>query len=144
MTQGLWLTAEAHAVGIPHAALADALRGVGHALQHLMAWRLMCDSADLGRSVQLPDPARPDALLQPTLYVYDRMPGGVGLAVAGYERLPELLAEAAGLLRSCPCDAGCPACVGPTVLAQGALDVDVPSLRGNSLRLVQSLQETHS
>jgi DEAD/DEAH box helicase domain-containing protein len=26
---------------------------------------------------------------------------------------PDLLSKTLGLLRSCPCDAGCPSCVGP-------------------------------
>lgn len=147
VTQAVWLSVSADAVGIPHAGIADALRGVGHALHHLMAWRLMCDSADIGRSVQLPDPAADsdregDSVLLPTLYLYDRMPGGVGLAIAAYERLPELLAEAAGLLRSCGCEAGCPACVGPVAtVAQSGPEI---SLRPTALRLVQALLETPS
>ena len=148
VTQGLWLSANTRSVGIPHAALADALRGVGHALHHLMAWRLMCDSADIGRSVQLPDPASADSPVAPTLYLYDRMPGGVGLAIAAYERLPELLAETAGMLRSCPCETGCPACVGPVDAADrcrttGPQNESV-ALRPMALRLVQALLETLS
>jgi len=41
------------------------------------------------------------------------VPGGVGLAERLYARHDELVAAAEGLIRTCNCDAGCPACTGP-------------------------------
>lgn len=49
----------------------------------------------------------------PTLYLYDTIPGGMGLASQIYDLLPQLLLQVAQMLRDCPCEDGCPACVGP-------------------------------
>ncbi|MCC6525600.1 MAG: DEAD/DEAH box helicase [Polyangiaceae bacterium] len=55
-----------------------------------------------------------DKRFEPTLYLFDNVPGGVGLAERIFERAAELLAQAGALILSCPCRAGCPACVGAT------------------------------
>jgi DEAD/DEAH box helicase domain-containing protein len=56
----------------------------------------------------------------PTLFVYDRMPGGVGLAPRLFEQRDELMARVLGLLHGCTCDSGCPSCVGPTMFPNAA------------------------
>jgi DEAD/DEAH box helicase domain-containing protein len=53
----------------------------------------------------------------PTVYLYDNHPGGVGLSEPLFKRQAELLARAHGLVASCDCRAGCPACVGPVLAA---------------------------
>jgi DEAD/DEAH box helicase domain-containing protein len=50
---------------------------------------------------------------QPTIFFYDRYPGGVGLSERLYEVHGELITEAKRLISSCQCLSGCPACVGP-------------------------------
>jgi len=49
----------------------------------------------------------------PTVYLYDAVPGGVGLAERIHERWAELVAAAAGIVDGCECAAGCPSCSGP-------------------------------
>lgn len=49
----------------------------------------------------------------PTLYLYDTIPGGMGLASQLYDLFGELLQHATQMLRDCPCEDGCPTCVGP-------------------------------
>ncbi len=49
----------------------------------------------------------------PTIYLYDRYPGGIGLSERLYELHDVLLKEAAALIAACECANGCPACVGP-------------------------------
>ena len=49
----------------------------------------------------------------PTVYVFDAVPGGVGLAERCFERWGELLAAATGIVEGCECAAGCPSCTGP-------------------------------
>ena len=56
----------------------------------------------------------------PTLTIYDRVPGGVGLSERIYRRHREVLAAALGLVRRCPCRGGCPSCVGPRRVQAGA------------------------
>jgi len=49
----------------------------------------------------------------PTLYLYDSIPGGMGLASQLYDLFPQLLEQACHMLENCPCEEGCPSCVGP-------------------------------
>ena len=50
---------------------------------------------------------------EPTIYLYDSQPGGVGLTERLFELVAPLLARARETLRACACRAGCPSCVGP-------------------------------
>jgi DEAD/DEAH box helicase domain-containing protein len=106
----------------------DALRGLGIALETVATFALMCEPNDIGRTLgdgeSSPDetPTRLPGRnphsgrtggLDPTLFLFDALPGGVGLAPRIFERAEELVKRARDLILSCPCDAGCPACVGP-------------------------------
>jgi DEAD/DEAH box helicase domain-containing protein len=57
---------------------------------------------------------------EPTIYIYDNYPGGIGLSRPLYEVRERVLAEAGRLIRRCACDTGCPSCVGPTPGAKQA------------------------
>jgi len=78
-----------------------ALGGVAHLLHHLAALTLMTDVRDLGCVVSAG-----------TITLYDRCPGGVGLAQQLYLEREALLERAWQALQSCACDSGCPSCVG--------------------------------
>jgi DEAD/DEAH box helicase domain-containing protein len=52
---------------------------------------------------------------EPTLYLYDAVAGGTGLAPRLWEERRVLLERSARLVAACPCEAGCPSCVGPVV-----------------------------
>lgn len=54
-----------------------------------------------------------DLPFEPTLFLYDNFPGGVGFSPQIFDRFPELLMHARRLLTECECEAGCPSCVGP-------------------------------
>jgi DEAD/DEAH box helicase domain-containing protein len=51
--------------------------------------------------------------LEPTLFLFDAQPGGVGLAKRIFDCAPEFVSRAARLIESCQCQGGCPACIGP-------------------------------
>jgi len=86
-----------------------ALSGLAYLLRNLAPLRLMCAPGDLGSAVQA---CAPESGL-PTVTLYDRAPGGIGLSAQLYEIHTELLAAALDTVRQCPCADGCPACVGP-------------------------------
>jgi DEAD/DEAH box helicase domain-containing protein len=91
------------------------LVGAGHALQTVASVLLMSDPHDLGLVTQVRSPH----LERPVIYLYDGVPGGVGLAERLFDRHAELVAGALELVRSCPCASGCPACTGPRLETGG-------------------------
>ncbi|MBI3926711.1 MAG: DEAD/DEAH box helicase [Armatimonadetes bacterium] len=50
---------------------------------------------------------------EPTLFLYDNYPGGMGFSPQLYDSFDELLQRATERLETCPCESGCPSCVGP-------------------------------
>ncbi len=54
-----------------------------------------------------------DVPFEPTLFLYDNFPGGIGFSPQIYDIFPSLLEHAERLLDECACEEGCPACVGP-------------------------------
>ena len=49
----------------------------------------------------------------PTLFVYDRIPSGVGLSPRLYELQDAVMAAVLEQVSNCGCEQGCPSCVGP-------------------------------
>jgi DEAD/DEAH box helicase domain-containing protein len=88
------------------------LVALGALLRTVAALSVMCDPRDLGVSIT-EDIAGSLAAFEPNLYLYDNYPGGIGQSAALYKLAPRLLDGAAKLLAACPCQAGCPSCVGP-------------------------------
>lgn len=122
-TSAFWLTVPeavmlrlvADGVG-KRADLLDALNGVLAAMHTVAAVGLMIDPRDLGRVVGSRDGSgSQEAIYEPTLYLYDHVPGGVGLASRLFEEREQLLRDTRELLERCECQQGCPACVGPVL-----------------------------
>ena len=105
-----------------------ALPAAGRAIQTVASVLLMVDPRDLGLVSQIRSPHHE----APTIYLYEAMPGGVGLSERLWKRHDELLAGAAELVGACGCEAGCPACTGPRLEAH----VDAKAL---ALRLLGDL-----
>jgi DEAD/DEAH box helicase domain-containing protein len=124
-TSAFWLLVpEAVVESLPYArpTVIDALRGFGNALHTVAAMGLMIDPRDLGHT--LGDRSDEDGLpgkrggapgFDPTLFLYDQIPGGIGLAPRLFEARNELMQRARSLALECACSAGCPACIGPEV-----------------------------
>ncbi len=108
-TTAYWLTADRPRETWRRADLDIALVGAGRAIQTVASVLLMVDPRDLGLVTQVRSPHEE----QPTIYLYEAVPGGIGLSERLWERHDELLAAAAGLIAMCGCDGGCPACTGP-------------------------------
>ena len=88
----------------------EGLSGVRNLFLTLLSMLSMCDPADLGGMIDSSNLGRP------ALFVFDRYPGGLGFAEQGWARLDELARAAWEHLEACPCDSGCPSCVGLPVL----------------------------
>ncbi len=100
--------------GGPAAAI-DGLRGVGVALETVATLALMCDPRDLGTTLAeaIADAHGEGAGYSHTLFLYEHVPGGTGLAERIWEQRNALLERALRMIESCPCPQGCPSCVGP-------------------------------
>ncbi|MEJ7697643.1 MAG: DEAD/DEAH box helicase [Candidatus Limnocylindrales bacterium] len=108
-TTAYWLTADGARDRWRRDELDVALLGAGRAIQTVASILLMVDPRDLGLISQVRSPHAEE----PTVYLYEAVPGGIGLAERLWERHDELLAAAADLIDTCTCEGGCPACTGP-------------------------------
>jgi DEAD/DEAH box helicase domain-containing protein len=108
-TTGVWLTpsdavrAALKAEGLRASEGIVGLRNLAVVALPLVA---MCDSRDLGGVVNSHNTGRP------TMILYDRYPGGLGYGEKGFARIEQVLELCRELVSSCPCEAGCPSCVG--------------------------------
>jgi DEAD/DEAH box helicase domain-containing protein len=86
----------------------SALTGLAHLMRGTAPLFLMCDRHDLRIHSMVKDPFLGGA----AVYLADNYPGGVGLAEAAFGIRDLLLKASAEALAGCPCEDGCPACVG--------------------------------
>jgi DEAD/DEAH box helicase domain-containing protein len=129
-TTGYWLTVdEGLWRSLGRETLEAGLQGVAHSLRHIASLRLMCDPRDLGSVAEV----RSVTTQLPTVTVFEVYPGGVGFASRLYDLHRELLDDAAALVRDCPCAAGCPSCVGPLHLVEGAKEACLKLLSASAL-----------
>ncbi len=87
--------------------LPGGIHAAEHAMIAMFPAELLCDRRDIGG---LSTPLHPHTG-RPTIFIYDGYPGGVGLVRDGYESVGTHLERTLSMLRACPCEAGCPACV---------------------------------
>jgi DEAD/DEAH box helicase domain-containing protein len=111
----------------PRAVVVDALRGLSKAMHIVGSVGLMIDPRDLGRS--LGSSKEEDAPgtgqgpgFNPTIFLYDNVAGGIGLASRLYEEREELLRRARHLIETCQCEEGCPGCIGPDASGEDELE----------------------
>jgi DEAD/DEAH box helicase domain-containing protein len=109
-----------------------ALSGLCYLLANLAPLFVMCDPGDLAATFEVTSPHT----RLPTITIYELTPGGTGLADVLLERHADLLRMAAQRVRECPCDQGCPSCVGPSLDPQADAD---RNLKRDVLRLLESL-----
>ena len=149
-TTSFWLTVPEDVVRsqpVGRAIVLDALRGIGNALHLTAAVGLMCDPRDLGQTLgdrsdeEAPPSSDGGPGFDPTIFVYDHVPGGVGLASRLFVERETLLRRTRALIECCPCDAGCPACIGPDVGVVSAKPMVQPEIARKELarRLLDAL-----
>lgn len=126
-TSSYWLTLPAGVMNVlPYNSddRRDGVIGLAFAMRHVGQLLLMCDRHDIGVSIDggsLERPARtgglggvPETLAaEPNIFIYDNYPGGIGFSRPLFEMHGLLLERTRDLIVGCPCDSGCPSCVGP-------------------------------
>ncbi|MEN3339670.1 MAG: box helicase protein [Acidobacteriota bacterium] len=126
-TSSYWLTIPAAVMAsLPFAGddRRDGVVGLAFAMKNIAQLLLMCDGHDIGLSVDGGTLERskrtggiggvPDALAtDPNVFIFDNYPGGIGFSRPLFEMHAVLLARTRELIAGCPCESGCPSCVGP-------------------------------
>jgi DEAD/DEAH box helicase domain-containing protein len=80
----------------------DGISGIAFAMHNIAPLLLMSDQGDIGVSVD-----------RETIYLYDNYPGGIGFSEPLFSMHDLLLQRTRELIDECPCESGCPSCVGP-------------------------------
>jgi hypothetical protein len=95
------------------------LRGIGYATRMLLPLFVTCDTADFSHTV--------GSVNSPwnALFVFERYPLGLGFTLAAYERMHELLPAVLDAIERCPCQAGCPCCVGKPLRRDSTANVEL-------------------
>ena len=107
--------------------------GLLHALASVATLLLMCDCRDLGTAIGERPPApgleseeftpgkwedsigtNEKDFFEPNLYLFDAYPGGIGFSEPLFRAHDLLIHKTRELIQACPCEQGCPSCVGPT------------------------------
>ncbi len=111
----------------------DGVFGLAFAMKQIATLLLMCDGHDIGLSINAGDnvargflaaealaevvsPATSTTFADgdaPRIFMYDAYPGGIGFSEPLFSMHAELVARTRELIASCPCETGCPSCVGP-------------------------------
>jgi len=98
-------------VSLDGAGFGGALRGLANILGRIAPLWVMCDPRDLRSISQVRAPFTE----LPTVYIYENIPGGVGLSEKLFNEHEPLFEACLEHLKSCPCEDGCPSCVGPSM-----------------------------
>jgi DEAD/DEAH box helicase domain-containing protein len=134
-TTAFWLTLERPLVESLPFSVSDrqsGMFGLLHALESIATLLLMCDTRDLGTAIGERPPSPGSEIewdetpgieavaalaekefFEPNLYLYDAYPGGIGFSEPLYRTHNLLLTKTRELIAGCPCEKGCPSCVGP-------------------------------
>jgi DEAD/DEAH box helicase domain-containing protein len=135
-TEGMWIeipprikdrieTARLHFMGGLHA--------LEHVLIATMPLLVLTDRNDLGGIAQ---PAHPQ-LRSGAVFIFDGIPGGVGLTRQAFERARRLLQQGLQALASCGCMSGCPLCVHSPKCGSGNRPLDKAAARGMLEEILQ-------
>jgi DEAD/DEAH box helicase domain-containing protein len=134
----------------------DGVVGLACAMRNVAPLLLMCDNHDLGLSIDggalegasrvggsTKGASKTDVSAAPTVFIYDNYPGGIGFSEPLFTMHDALLARTRELIDGCPCQSGCPSCVGPEgatgplakAVASRLLEALVASAESRSVRL---------
>ncbi|MGH9737355.1 MAG: DEAD/DEAH box helicase [Candidatus Acidiferrales bacterium] len=133
-TTAFWITLERPLMESLPFALSERQSGIFgllYAFESMASLLLMCDRRDLGTAVgerppspgveteweesppSIADLENEKEFFEPNLYLYDAYPGGIGFSEPLYRVHDLLLQRTREMIASCPCESGCPSCVGP-------------------------------
>ncbi len=135
-TEGLWIEIPPAVKEACERSLLHFMGGI-HALEHAIIGVLplfvLCDRGDLGGISITFHPQ----LMSGAVFVYDGVPGGVGLTEEAFERATDLLHLTRKTIQGCRCENGCPSCVHSPKCGSGNRPID----KGAALFLLKQIED---
>jgi DEAD/DEAH box helicase domain-containing protein len=127
-TTGMWLLfgEEVLPSGWSDDLRSSVLAGTAHLLRSTAPLFLMCDRTDISVHSHVRDPHWERG----AIYLVDNVPGGVGLAETAFAMRGHLIRAAKEALAGCPCERGCPGCIGIFSGESGNVKASVRELLG--------------
>ncbi|MEH7176635.1 DEAD/DEAH box helicase [Neobacillus vireti] len=96
--------------------LEQGLVGTAHALNHIAPLFVMADPQDIHVIPQV----KADHNEKPTIFFYDRYPGGIGLSEKIHSGMTVVFSETKKMIDNCKCQTGCPSCIGAETVGDTA------------------------
>jgi DEAD/DEAH box helicase domain-containing protein len=125
-TMGFWLEIP-QAIQLAVSSTGGHFMGGLHSIEHasiaIFPLFVLCDRGDIGGICFTVHPQ----VGGPAIFIYDGYPGGVGIALGGYEKIDKLLESTHRLIADCDCETGCPSCIHSPKCGSGNKPLDKPS-----------------
>lgn len=115
-TNAAWISLNQSMSEMGHERLEQGLVGTAHALNHIAPLFVMADPQDIHVIPQV----KADHNEKPTIFFYDRYPGGIGLSEKIYSGMSEVFDETKKMITRCQCESGCPSCIGTDTISETA------------------------
>lgn len=107
-TSSVWISFQ-RPEGWSESVLTEAMTGAASAIHSFIPLFVQCDRTDIHVVPQV----KAVQSGQPTFFIYDSYPGGIGISERIYEVWKQLLLDTADHVSNCVCESGCPVCIGP-------------------------------
>jgi DEAD/DEAH box helicase domain-containing protein len=112
-TNAAWISLNKPLAELGHERLEQGLVGTAHALNHIAPLFVMADPRDIHVIPQV----KADHNEKPTIFFYDRYPGGIGLSEKIHTGMSEVFVETKNMITRCQCESGCPSCIGTDTIS---------------------------
>ena len=104
------LCSRCHRLAEQNVQIQSGISTLGYLLANLAPFFVMCDRKDLDFFAEDRSPLAGN---DPAVLIYDNIAGGIGLSRKLFDLHHKIIAAALDLVSKCPCEMGCPSCVGP-------------------------------
>ncbi|WP_305473562.1 DEAD/DEAH box helicase [Bacillus sp. EB600] len=121
-----WISLNKSLAEMGNERLEQGLVGAAHALKSIAPLFVMSDPQDIHVVPQV----KADHNEKPTIFFYDRYPGGIGLSEKLYGEMAEVLEDAKKMVAGCNCEHGCPSCIGAETIGDAA--------KNDTLKVIES------
>jgi DEAD/DEAH box helicase domain-containing protein len=111
-----WISLNKSLADLGHDRLEQGLVGAAHALESIAPLFVMSDPQDIHVVPQV----KADHNEKPTIFFYDRYPGGIGLSEKIFGEIDLVLEDAKKMIERCHCEHGCPSCIGAETIGDTA------------------------